>query len=154
MIVIALGSNQGDRARSLRDACREVERTLGPLVAVSAVSETPPWGVTDQPHYLNQVVIVDHGVTAGQGLTARLHGLLDTCQAIERRLGRRPGRRWGPRPCDVDLILVDDLHFEDHRLSLPHPWWRQRAFVAGLLRRDLAAEFNRYWPQHRPDPAG
>ena len=140
-LTLALGTNQGDRAAQLAAARRLIGERIGPLIAVSSVITTPPWGVAEQPDYLNQVIVVRWTTTAAPAaLGGALRGLLDLTQAIERELGRTPGRRWGPRTCDVDLVFVGPLRWEDERLSLPHPWWRQRAFVGGLIAAELPAD--------------
>jgi len=93
------------------------------VVASSSVYETEPVGlVLDQPHFLNVCVRVEtaHGPER----------LLDACKAVERKLGRRPGgARHGPRPIDVDVLLLDSLEYSSERLSLPHPEVRSRRFV-------------------------
>ncbi len=124
----------GDRANFLRRAKVLIGERIGPLTRQSAVVETPAWGNTDQGDFLNQVLEVAlPGHWFGNDLTDRLHDLLDQTQAIERELGRERKTQWGPRTIDIDLIFLDDLRFESQRLSLPHPWWREREFVAGLL---------------------
>jgi 2-amino-4-hydroxy-6-hydroxymethyldihydropteridine diphosphokinase len=88
----------------------------------SSVYETEPVGeVLDQPDFLNAVVQVS---TELEPLA-----LLDTCKAIERRLGRRPGVRHGPRPIDIDVLLVGEAVLDSPRLRLPHPEVSGRRFV-------------------------
>src|SRR5262249_30665110 len=84
---------------------------------------TPPWGVEDQPPFVNLCLAVETGLTP--------HALLARAQAVERAFGRDRGteRRWGPRPLDIDLIAYDDLALHDGDLTLPHPRLFQRAFV-------------------------
>ncbi|MEL7160078.1 MAG: 2-amino-4-hydroxy-6-hydroxymethyldihydropteridine diphosphokinase [Bacteroidota bacterium] len=136
------GANLGDRHAALAHARQLITERIGPILAATNELETPAWGVTDQPDFLNQVLVVDLGADAGakKRLGAKLHALLDRTQAIERELGRKRKGHWGPRTCDIDLIFLDDLHYEDERVSLPHPWWSQRDFVGGLIRRELAGE--------------
>lgn len=100
--------------------------------------ETNAWGVEDQPDFLNQVIVVEYhpGSAAGAEkgfLKAKLLHLLGLTQGIEAALGRERKIHWGPRTCDIDIIFVDDIRFESERLSLPHPWWAERAFVSELL---------------------
>ena len=125
---IALGSNLGNRRANLRAAVRD----LAPAVrvrAVSALYESDPAGVTDQPPFLNAVV---------RGETALApEALLDVTQAIEWTLGRRPGLRWGPRPIDLDLLACGEAVIATPRLTLPHPRIGERAFVLRPLA-DLA----------------
>ena len=144
-LTLALGSNLGDRAVYLLRARSLVEANLGPVTYASEVIETPAWGVTDQPDFLNQVLVVDisewsaaplpHPAAPASAppIAAMLHRLLDACQAIEKELDRVRKSDWGPRTVDLDLIFVDEVRWEDARLSLPHPWWEERAFVRELL---------------------
>jgi len=143
-VTLALGSNLGDRHAILADARRLIVQRIGPLLAESTLLETKAWGVTEQPDFLNQVIIVTSdpisGADAGAkkiSLKATLHRLLDLTQGIELELGRARKTHWGPRTCDVDIIFVDDLRYEDERLSLPHPWWEVRGFVGGIIRAEL-----------------
>ena len=133
-LTLSLGSNLGDRHANLAAACEQIALRLGSLVYQSVVIETPAWGKTDQPNFLNQLLVCT--LTAdSSSITdlAYLHQLLDTTQQVEANLGRLRTEHWGARTIDIDLIFLDDLRYEDHRLSLPHPWWRQRAFVRDLL---------------------
>lgn len=117
--VLSLGSNLGDRIDYLRlavDGLRDV------LVAVSSVYETAPWGVTDQPDFLNAVCVVDD--------PERDHwAWLRTAQELERRAERVRERRWGPRTLDVDVVTVDDVRSDHPELLLPHPGTHERATV-------------------------
>jgi 2-amino-4-hydroxy-6-hydroxymethyldihydropteridine diphosphokinase len=142
-LTIALGANLGDREATLATARQLIQDRLGSLYAVSYLQETPAWGMTDQPDFLNQVVVVvlrqewEELLITTSSLAAGLHQLLDTVQGIETELGRQRKEHWGPRTCDLDLIFLRDLRFEDERISLPHPWWRERDFVGGIIRREL-----------------
>lgn len=142
-LTIALGANLGDRDATLAKARQLIQDRLGLLHAVSTLQETPAWGMTDQPDFLNQVVVVvlkqewEDLLTATSSLSSGLHKLLDAVQAIESELGRQREQHWGPRTCDLDLIFLDDLRYEDERISLPHPWWQKRDFVGGIISREL-----------------
>ncbi|MEU7848712.1 2-amino-4-hydroxy-6-hydroxymethyldihydropteridine diphosphokinase [Micromonospora parva] len=124
--VLSLGSNLGDRLEHLRTAVA----TLGDAVLVlSGVYETPPWGDTDQPAYLNAVVLA-------QDDSATPRDWLERARDAERAAGRvrDPQRRFGPRTLDVDVIAVwgDDgepVLSDDAELTLPHPRAHLRAFV-------------------------
>jgi 2-amino-4-hydroxy-6-hydroxymethyldihydropteridine diphosphokinase len=144
-VTLALGSNLGDRHAILTKARQLIAERIGPVLEVSSLLETEAWGVTEQPDFLNQVIVVRYqpflGAAAGAkevSLKAVLHRLLDLTQSIETALGRQRKTHWGPRTCDVDIIFVDDLRYEDERLSLPHPWWAVREFVGGIIKADLA----------------
>lgn len=119
-IYLALGSNQGDRLALLREALD----LLAPAIAVSAgspVYETAAAYVEDQPPFLNCVVSAETGLAPA--------ALLAALKAIEHELGRRAGRRYGPRPIDLDILLYDDLMLETSELTIPHPRMAERAFV-------------------------
>ena len=136
-VTLALGSNLGDRHMTLAAARQMIGARIGPIITESKLLETKAWGLEDQPDFLNQVVVVqyDLGADAGAGeaLKNKLLRLLDLTQTIETELGRKRKTHWGPRTCDIDIIFVDNIRFETERLSLPHPWWAERAFVRDLL---------------------
>ena len=120
---LGLGSNEGDRLANLRAAVDALERRGVGVLAASSVYETAPQGeVTDQPDFLNACLRVRTTLGPEQ--------LLDESKEVERELGRTPGGvRHGPRPIDVDVLLLGDLEFRSDRLSLPHPEVRSRRFV-------------------------
>lgn len=117
--VLSLGSNVGDRAAHLA-AARALIAAEFPVLAVSSVYETAPVGMTDQPAFLNQVVVV--GSDDADALLAAAH-------RAEAARGRIRSQRWGPRTLDVDVISVDARCSDDPRLTLPHPRAHERAFV-------------------------
>lgn len=130
-IVIALGSNLGDRLANLRTAVAAMQAGGIAITARSSVWETPPVPA-DQPEYLNAVVA---GETAEEPLP-----LLARLKAIEHEMGRRPGRRWGPRPIDLDILFYGDVRFESPALSVPHPRLAGRSFVLAPLAEVLPGE--------------
>lgn len=132
---IGLGSNRGDRLRTLESAVRALRR-LGALAALSAVVETEPFGETAQPRFLNQVALL-HTEYSPHELLRRLRG-------IERLLGRTPSYRWGPREIDLDLLFYDRLRLSTPTLTLPHPGLCQRDFVLSPLR-EIAPAWADYW---------
>ncbi|HEX3369281.1 MAG TPA: 2-amino-4-hydroxy-6-hydroxymethyldihydropteridine diphosphokinase [Candidatus Cybelea sp.] len=117
---VGLGSNLGDRAANLERA-REALRESGTIVRSSALYRTKPWGRRDQPEFFNAVVLLETRFGP--------HELLDALRAIERRLGRAPAPRWGPRAIDLDLLLFDELIVSEANLRLPHERLAERAFV-------------------------
>jgi 2-amino-4-hydroxy-6-hydroxymethyldihydropteridine diphosphokinase len=120
---LGLGSNVGDREGHLRAAVAALRAQGLEVEAISSTYETEPVGeVLDQPDFLNAVVRVR--TTLGP------EELLDLCKAIEVERGRvLGGRRHGPRPLDIDLLLVGDLELRSERLTLPHPQVTERRFV-------------------------
>jgi 2-amino-4-hydroxy-6-hydroxymethyldihydropteridine diphosphokinase len=117
---LGLGTNLGDREENLRRALDHLAPLCGPL-AVSAVYETPPWGVTDQPAFLN---LVARGRTALPPCA-----LLRRLKEFDVAVGRTPSRRWGPRVIDVDILAYDALVLDTEALTVPHARLHERAFV-------------------------
>jgi 2-amino-4-hydroxy-6-hydroxymethyldihydropteridine diphosphokinase len=122
--LIALGGNVGDvRATFDRTVAMLCDGVAVRLVARSSDYRTPPWGVTDQPAFINAAIAVTTSLPP--------HGLLARAQDCERALGRDRSheRRWGPRTIDIDILAYDDLKLEGGGLTLPHPHLFERAFV-------------------------
>ena len=122
--LIALGGNVGDVGETLTHAIAAFcDDSIVRLMARSSDYRTPPWGVTDQPPFINCAIIV---------ATALLPlDLLARAQAIERQFGRDRSKeqRWGPRTLDIDLIAYDGITLDTSELTLPHPRALERAFV-------------------------
>ncbi len=121
---IGLGANLDDPRQQLRAAVRQLrQEPANSSLRCSSCYQSAPWGDADQPLFLNAVVAVE--------TTLEPLALLDCCQRIERQLGRvrNPERPWGPRRVDLDLLLYDNAVMATERLTLPHPWMAQRAFV-------------------------
>jgi 2-amino-4-hydroxy-6-hydroxymethyldihydropteridine diphosphokinase len=121
---LALGGNVGD-SRTVLDRAVALLCDGGDirLLARSSDYETPPWGVTEQPPFVNLCIAVD--------TTLLPHALLARAHEVEHALGRDRAheRRWGPRSADIDLITYDDMILHDADLILPHPRLFERAFV-------------------------
>jgi 2-amino-4-hydroxy-6-hydroxymethyldihydropteridine diphosphokinase len=120
---LGLGSNVGDRRFHLEAAVGGLARRGVTVEASSSVYETEPVGeVTDQPDFLNACLRIRTALPPER--------LLEACKAVEREVGRPPGgRRHGPRPIDVDLLLLADDRRHTSRLRLPHPEIATRRFV-------------------------
>ena len=130
-VYIALGANLGDRLANLRDAIDALAPDMT-ILRESTIYETPPWGYTDQPSFLNMVV------EAETSLNPR--ALLDYLKKTEDELGRVKNFRYGPRHIDLDILFYDDVVYEDERLQIPHPRLHERAFVLVPLN-DLAPDY-------------
>jgi 2-amino-4-hydroxy-6-hydroxymethyldihydropteridine diphosphokinase len=117
---VALGSNLGDRAGTLRSALVDIGR-LGEIAAVSGLYETMPIGGPEQDPFLNAVVVIDSEV----GPEALLAGL----GAVEDSHGRVRAERWGPRTLDLDIIASDGPLIDTPNLQVPHPRAHERRFV-------------------------
>jgi 2-amino-4-hydroxy-6-hydroxymethyldihydropteridine diphosphokinase len=121
---LALGGNVGDVRATFDRAIAYLCDGAGlRLRARSSDYRTPPWGVTDQPPFINAAIAVS--------TTLEPHGLLARAQACERACGRDRAneRRWGPRTLDIDLLVYGDMAVADAALTLPHPRMLERAFV-------------------------
>jgi 2-amino-4-hydroxy-6-hydroxymethyldihydropteridine diphosphokinase len=123
---LGLGSNLGSRARNLSAARRRLREKGARILRQSTVIETEPWGVLDQPRFLNQVIEVEWDGTPRR--------LLRAAQAVEREGGRVRTKRWGPRTIDVDILLFGDEHVAEKGLRIPHPRIDERPFVLEGLR--------------------
>jgi dihydropteroate synthase len=121
-VVLALGGNVGDKAKSLRNALRAIAGEEGiELSAVSRLYRTAPWGKTDQDWFVNACALARTSL--------KPEALLERVKRLEVELGREPRERWGPRVIDIDLIAYDDVTLKAERLTLPHPELFNRAFV-------------------------
>lgn len=116
---VGLGSNVGERLENLRRAVAELRSEVD-VVRVSSVYDTDPVG-PPQADFLNAVVEIRTALGARE--------LLALLKAIEARLGRSEGERWGPREIDLDLLLYGDAEVDEPDLRIPHPQMWERAFV-------------------------
>jgi 2-amino-4-hydroxy-6-hydroxymethyldihydropteridine diphosphokinase len=120
-IYIALGSNLGNREDNINEALRRLRQKCIQIIAVSDFITTKPYGVTDQPDFLNAVAEVQ----TDKSPTELLLVLLQT----EQEMGRKRLRHWGERIIDLDLLLYDDQIIDLPDLKLPHPDMQNRDFV-------------------------
>ena len=118
---IALGSNLGDKEKNLRRALLLLTQQGVEVVRVSSFLSTEPYGVTDQPQFLNAVACVRTSLVP--------LALLDVLLATELAMGRVRLRHWGERNIDLDLLLYEDVVLDTPRLRLPHPDMQNRDFV-------------------------
>ena len=121
---IALGGNLGDVRTTFEQAIAKLcDGDAVRLLARSSDYRTPPWGLTDQPPFINAAIAVSTSLSP--------HELLAHAKATERALGRDPARErhWGPRRIDLDILAYDDVELHDPDLTLPHPYMFERAFV-------------------------
>jgi 2-amino-4-hydroxy-6-hydroxymethyldihydropteridine diphosphokinase len=119
---IGIGSNLGDRETYLRRALEQLGSEEGlEVVAVSELRETEPVGPVEQGPFLNGAVQIRTGLPARK--------LLERLLAIEERLGRVRGERYGPRTIDLDLLLYGDEELDEPGLTVPHPRLHERRFA-------------------------
>jgi 2-amino-4-hydroxy-6-hydroxymethyldihydropteridine diphosphokinase len=129
---LSLGSNIGDRLANLRTALS----SLAPSVMVQAQSsiyETEPWGYSEQPTFLNQVI------KGGTELAPQ--ELLEFLKKIEVSMGRQETFRFGPRLIDLDILFYDHVKLDTPTLTIPHPRITERAFVLVPLA-EIAADLS------------
>ncbi len=123
---LGLGSNIGDREKSLNNAIAKLSEVPGIQVTkISSRYETKPYGKTDQPDFMNMAVEVDTNLTPLD--------LLETVLGIEHELGRVRTEVWGPRSIDIDVLLYEDLELKLTDLKVPHPEMHLRSFVLDPL---------------------
>ncbi|MEX2160542.1 MAG: 2-amino-4-hydroxy-6-hydroxymethyldihydropteridine diphosphokinase [Anaerolineales bacterium] len=123
-IYLGLGSNLGDRQAALDAALASLAPRVKTILR-SPIYETAPWGFTDQPDFLNQVVQAETDLPPEE--------LLALLKATEREMGRQTRIRNGPREIDIDILLYDDLVMDEAGLRLPHPNLQERVFVLAPL---------------------
>jgi 2-amino-4-hydroxy-6-hydroxymethyldihydropteridine diphosphokinase len=122
MILLGLGSNVGEREQNLEQALAFLTLHFDvKIVRLSSLYETAPFGVTDQPDFVNQVVEV--------GTSLAPMDLLHACMDVENKLGRVREQRWGPRSIDIDILCMDGVRVQTAELEIPHPGLSERRFV-------------------------
>jgi 2-amino-4-hydroxy-6-hydroxymethyldihydropteridine diphosphokinase len=125
---LGIGANLGDAEASVRAALASIAALPETrLVKTSSLYRTAPWGVTDQPDFINACALVETRLSP--------RALLDGCLAIERSMGRdrENALRWGPRLIDIDVLFHGVTASDEPRLQLPHPRLFERGFVLAPL---------------------
>ncbi len=119
-VFLGLGTNLGQRRRNLEEALEGLAHFCQ-ITAVSSLYESLPWGITQQPAFLNLCLSATTDLLP-------LH-LLAQIKQLEFAMGRQQTYRWGPRLIDIDILFYDNLVMTDERLVIPHPYLGERAFV-------------------------
>lgn len=130
-VYLGLGTNLGNREENLKNALSLIEDRLGKISKTSSILETPAWGVTDVPDYLNMVIEIKTNRWPLE--------LIEAILAIEEELGRVRTQKWGSRIIDIDILFFNDWHFSTPGLTIPHPYLTQRDFVK-LPLKEIAPE--------------
>jgi 2-amino-4-hydroxy-6-hydroxymethyldihydropteridine diphosphokinase len=130
---LLIGGNLGDRAQNLQRAAELVESGCGDIIAVSAVYETAAWGFSEQPAFLNQVLVLHTLIPPLE--------LMEKLLSIELEMGRVRGEKLGPRIIDIDILLIDGMVMETDTLTIPHPSLHLRRFALEPLA-EVAAHVN------------
>lgn len=120
IVYLALGSNLDDRLANLKQAITALSPQME-VKAKSRVYETPPWGYTEQPMFLNQVIKANTYL--------EFEPLLRHIKRLEIALGRKQSFKNGPRLIDIDILFYDDLVLNTPSLVIPHPHMHERGFV-------------------------
>jgi 2-amino-4-hydroxy-6-hydroxymethyldihydropteridine diphosphokinase len=118
---LLIGGNLGDISQNLQKTIESIEEECGDIISISSVYETAAWGNTDQPSFLNQVIVLNTELHPEE-LMRRLLG-------IEEKLGRIRQEKLGPRTIDLDILLIDDLIIQTNNLTVPHASLHLRKFA-------------------------
>ena len=119
-VYLLLGTNLGNRVNNLQNAIQAL-KNLGEITGISSIYETEPWGLSSQPKFLNQALILETTLTPTQ--------LLTKLKAIEKGLGRTPSEQWGSRLIDIDILIYGTLEIQSNELIIPHPRIAERKFT-------------------------
>lgn len=119
--VIGLGSNMGQRKRRLTQAHGFISQKVGEIIKQSSFYETEPWGIGDQPLFLNQVVVIQTQLEPEE--------LLRALKSIESEMGRYNLKKWTARPIDLDILFYESITYDSKTLCIPHPLLQERNFV-------------------------
>ncbi len=118
---LLIGGNMGNRYTYLQEAVQFIQQTCGNIVHSSAIYESAAWGITEQPSFYNQALMVETALSPG-------HLMLQLLQ-IEENMGRKRTLKMGPRIIDLDILLIDNLILSGSLLTLPHPALPDRRFA-------------------------
>ncbi len=118
---LLIGGNLGNRSANLQKAVFNIEQTCGKIVQSSAIYETSAWGLTQQPAFYNQALVLSTQLSP--------HGLMQALLEIELQMGRTREIKMGPRVIDLDILLIDQLVQNTDLLQLPHPALHLRRFA-------------------------
>lgn len=132
MVYLLLGSNLGNRKEILDKAIKLLSQRVGVVILQSKDYETSPWGVTDQPDFLNLVVSIQTRLKPLQ--------ILEITQSIENQLGRIRKEKWGARLIDIDVLFYGNEIIDEPNLKIPHPLLQERDFTLSPLA-EIAPDF-------------
>lgn len=118
---LLIGGNLGNRSANLQNALHQIEKNCGKILDLSAIYETAAWGLTNQPSFYNQALILETNLTP--------NALMEELLSIETNMGRIRSLKLGPRIIDLDILLIDQLILNTELLTLPHPSMVQRRFA-------------------------
>lgn len=131
-LYLLTGSNLGNREDFLRQARFAIEKQVGAILQASGLYQTAPWGIRDQPDFLNQALLVRTALSP--------FAVLNAVKQIEKQMGRMEVLRWGERIIDIDILFYGDLILESPTLTIPHPRLHERNFALAPLA-EIAPDF-------------
>lgn len=131
-LYLLTGSNLGNREEMLLQACFAIATRVGSVAKVSALYQTQPWGISDQPDFLNQALLVKSDLSP--------FAVLEVVKQIEKSMGRTEVLRWGERIIDIDVLFYGNLVLESPTLTIPHPRLHERNFALAPLA-EIAPDF-------------
>ncbi|MCD6518948.1 MAG: 2-amino-4-hydroxy-6-hydroxymethyldihydropteridine diphosphokinase [Anaerolineae bacterium] len=120
-VFLGLGANLGSRERNIHQAITKLEEKGNRVLSLSPLYETEPWGIKEQPRFLNAACLIETPYSP--------QALLKVLKTIEKEMGRVPTVRYGPRPIDLDILFYDMLCLCSSDLIIPHPGTLERATV-------------------------
>ena len=120
-VYIGIGSNMGDRRANCVHAVKLMNESGIIVTKESSLYETEPWGMQEQPLFINMAIIAETDLSPESALAA--------LKCIEKKMGRQEAVRWGPRCIDLDILFYDDRNINEKDLCIPHPLLQQREFV-------------------------
>lgn len=120
-VYLLIGGNMGDRMANLAAAKKWISQEIGEVQKTSSIYETAPWGNPNQPHFLNQALLITSDDDANV--------IMDKLLAIEAKMGRKRAILWGPRTIDLDIIYYNDEIISNQLITIPHPKLAERKFV-------------------------
>lgn len=118
---IGIGSNLGNRADNCIRAIKTLKEKGLKILRRSSMIETEPWGVKEQPRFINMAIAIETDLSPEE--------LLHLLKQVEVELGRTPGPRWSPRVIDLDILFYNDTTIKTQTLEIPHPGTYDRDFV-------------------------
>ncbi|TDH26536.1 2-amino-4-hydroxy-6-hydroxymethyldihydropteridine diphosphokinase [Segetibacter sp. 3557_3] len=124
-VYLLIGGNMGERELNLKAARTMIAGAVGEILSASAVYETEAWGITDQPLFLNQAILVESQYDPQH--------ILENILSIETRIGRKRVQKFGPRTIDIDILFYDNLVLNSSSLTIPHPEMQNRRFALAPL---------------------
>lgn len=118
---LAFGANVGNRLGNIKKALRLLQSNGINIIKKSDVFETQPFGIENQPRFLNACAIIETSLEPLE--------LLELVKRIEKEIGRITRERWGPREIDIDILFMGNIHIQSDKLTIPHKGIQERRFV-------------------------